>query len=122
MPADWTRRLDFSKIAFPTDSVSIGRIRRIEPDVVDEDDVRVEDSTLRAAISHEVAVAVEAFRTAQGHSPTTDGLEQRGHNLEVLNEVYVLYGLSAGMHQTDQLLREIESQAAAQARSRGGRS
>lgn len=102
------------ELVLPTDGVPLGRLRQTEPHLFREYIVDAEDSDVIAAVGHELSIAHAAFREAVG-LPHPDGYYGRAHNVDVLNDVYARYGISSGMHQTEELVRGIERQAAAQA-------
>ena len=66
----------------------------------------------------ELQIADRAFELALGR-PEPMG-DTRQDQIRMLNQAYKEYGLSSGMHQTRQLVREIEAAAVEQAKQYKG--
>lgn len=112
--------LDLSAIFFPTDSVTIGHMRRLKPELFRRlTDVSLFDLGLAGAIAVETTLAEKAFVRA---IPAPDlNEESREELIEMLNVDYCEWGLSSGLNQTRELVRTFEIAAAAQARTPRGR-
>jgi hypothetical protein len=116
--------LDFRRITFPSDRITIGTLRAAHPHIGGSPtDGIPEDSDVNALLGVEREFALRAFRKALGRSrpPSRDG-DYRRELASCLDDGYVRYGLSSGPHDTEVLLRGIEAQAAGQAREWIGRS
>jgi hypothetical protein len=109
--------LDPSKIDFPLDSVTFGRMRRFYPRALSGaqlDHARAAEIDLIAAHCFELSLAERAFAKAAGH-PDPHPVADRREDIATVNAAYKLYGLSSGMQETKQLVRTIETAAAKQA-------
>lgn len=118
MPSGDAPVLDLRCIALPSDVLTLGRVRAIEPKLHRGRAILLGESHAAAAVNHELEIAHHAFRAALGDPPAIQW--SRADNVEVLDEVYRQYGLSTGLHATEELVKEIERQAATQARARFG--
>lgn len=109
-------RIDLVRIRFPTDSITIGDIKRVEPHVFADWECKHWDSQTRAVGTRlwEHALADQAFCRALGMAPVTLK-SSRALILDVLGEGYRAYGLSSGEFEDEELARSIETQAIAQA-------
>jgi hypothetical protein len=124
-------QIDFTRIEFPTDRLTVKELRKALPHCFDlpapegphhqrEGFFKREslESYLGGIINAEREVAALAFHTALGqvkpeyHEGT---LGPRWEVLEVLISDYTKVGLARGEHHGQELIREIESQAVAQA-------
>jgi hypothetical protein len=130
---DQEPQLDLTKIAFPTDRLSIKDLRRLLPDGFDRlgfggEPERVHyfqmgskygGEELRWMLNAERAVASWAFNAALGRASsevmTSHPMEVR----EMLAESFIEYRLASGPHQAEQMIRDIEVQASAQAKAFG---
>lgn len=117
--------LDYSGILFPTDSLTLGVIRRVHPAGFDADPAEGFDHSnpligLNTAIYIERLIAHAAFDRAAGRSADRlrEAATDRAGCVEELALHYTAYGLSEGPHHTEQLVRQIEAQAAAQVKRR----
>lgn len=120
--------VDYTRIPFPSDHLTFGAVRRAHPDLFDVDGTELFFDTATTATDVpdlfylERLLARQAFEAALGRP----GELLRSRNLEredCLQELtagYVRYGLSTGRHHTEQLVREFEALAAAQAPGRSG--
>jgi hypothetical protein len=124
--------IDFTLIAFPSDSLTISTVRKAYPysfDLPDRNEFirsnsarynsrkSIEDA-LGGLINFERIVASLAFKKALG-LPLSDqesDFKSSGDSLDFLAEEYVLLALAAGPHEARELIKGIESQATAQAR------
>ena len=132
--SDSEPQLDLTKIAFPSDSLTVKKLREVLPQHFDNPSrgPHVEaNGEWEAMLSFERSVAKHAFDAARGKTisqfDAMRGLTlsqsiQRQHNelesyKEGLRELYVKYDLASGPHHVEQLIRDIETQAQNQARS-----
>jgi hypothetical protein len=129
--------IDFSLIAFPTDRLSVQDMRRLYPhgfDLTVDDDALGEiregtyyrrrslDVILGDLVDVEREVAERAFyRALGGHRPDRLCGNPDEAVLCLVNG-YIQFGLASGEHHVDQLVRDIENQATAQAHRFLGRS
>ena len=116
--------VDYTTISFPSDRISLLAIRRAHPDEIDVEGTgnffRTEhvDHTIGTLVYIERLLARAAFEAALGKPG--DILREHGLTradcLDDLTEWYTAYGVAAGLQHTEQLVRDIESQAASQAK------
>lgn len=118
-----TPRFDPTGIKFPSDAITLGQIRVQEPNlfcphVLD----RLHADEIDAVATHrwELRLAEKAFAEVLGLPNPLPRDDRRGV-VQMLNEAYKQYGISSGMHQTRQLVRDIEAAAVEQARKYQGR-
>ena len=121
-------RLDLSKITFPSDDLSFGRLRSVFPDLFDTD-VKVTFFSLSESSSdyHSVQltnllegereIATMAFSEAVGQTWRDPDGFSRNEIKKFLTEDYIRYGVARGKQHAAQLIREIESEAIKQAKS-----
>lgn len=118
-------QLDATKVAFPSDQLSIKDIRRIWPESVDTGAEVVLFSSsagaadmLYAMLTMERDLAKATFDQNFGKD-TFSTITYADGNVaalkEDLSESYIKYGLAKGQSSADQLIRRIEAQANAQA-------
>ncbi len=113
--------LDLKPIAFPTDRLTIGDLRRDQPVLFSQEGLFRSYSSSSAgllnvltAMLSERILAEKAFAKAAGQADRWASEERREH-LDALNEYYVRLGLSSGPRATRELVRQIEQAAVAQA-------
>jgi hypothetical protein len=120
---DHDPHIEFSLIPFPSDELSIRRLRDRFPKSFDRtnDDIRffrsaVDDVDVMMKI--EGQLARKSFHDALGRETKAPGWgwEQARANL---TDLYVQFGLASGPHHAEQLIREFEHTAADQARGAG---
>ncbi len=107
------------KIKYPSDSLTLGYIRAREPDShsnrggkIVEDDAPI---GIDKILWWEEGVAFVAFhRAASGRMPTPEEKELAPE----LARMYVEYGMASGLRAAEEMVRSIESQAAALAKGR----
>lgn len=119
--------IDYTSLRFPSDRITIRDMRRAHPDRFDVEGGRrfaepedEEDFLVGTLIYMERLVARAAFEAALGKPGdlyAERALEKEGC-VEEMAEMYRRYGVSTGLEHTRQLLRDLESQAAQQARGR----
>lgn len=107
-------------IAFPTDAITFGAMRRNESWL---DDLNAHSGDVAANevfSSHrfELYIARKAFAKARG-LPDPDASITREEIVDLLHRVYRKFGLVKGMHTTRQLIQDIETAAVAQAAALG---
>jgi hypothetical protein len=122
--------VEFTQISFPSDSLTVAALRKSYPRSFDLPRVGGSDrtygrgsldDTLGNVIDNERLIASLAFKKAIGLSPTEAETEEPRETLvEFLTHDYVTLGVAAGEHHAEQLIRDIEAQATAQARSHPG--
>jgi hypothetical protein len=118
--------IDYTSIRFPSDRITVADIRRAHPGSFDvEDGGRFRECSrnffpLDTVIYLERLLARAAYEKAIGKPG--DILDDRGLErsdcMKDLTKFYATYGVAKGAHLTEQLIREIESQAASQATGR----
>ena len=108
--------LDSSAIAFPMDVVTLGDMRRREPELFAGPFVMstASNSDVLATHSIERLLAEKAFARAAGFTEPFPG-ESRAALVDDLDEAYRGYGISSGIQATRELVRKFEAAAAAQA-------
>ena len=128
--------IDLTQIEFPTDKLTVKVLRRAYPEGFDveppPDRVVMPfrrplhrmslDNVLSSIVNSERILAEMAFKAAMGQS--VEGDDRQGGReiiIEDLGNDYIRLGLARGEHEAREMMGSIESQAAAQARQRGGR-
>ncbi|MDE2508636.1 MAG: hypothetical protein KGM43_15605 [Planctomycetota bacterium] len=126
--------IDFTRIEFPSDKITVKMIRQAWPDTVD---VEREQSWSRAphrryvrhsldavlgegVIDPERMLAERAFKVALGQPVKDDLFQSRDELIDSLGSAYLDFGLARGEHEVAALVRRFEAQAEAQARQRSG--
>ena|ERR1700722_8759986 len=123
MPSpDSVPSLDLSQMPFPTDKVTIGAIRQRQPSLFINEDADIARFDVFATMSVERVLAKKAFAKAAGlPDPFPDdgsmSTYTRQEAVWMLNSDYQRYGISTGLHQTRELVKDFEKAAADQARS-----
>jgi hypothetical protein len=129
--------IDFRRIAFPSDGLTVGVLRRLFPKQFDSepDTSFFSGSPFRSAHGLEHAedavggmlymerqLALSAFSLTVGdpHPKRSLAPEDRDDYAAELGQLYVRYGIAPGNAAAQQLIRSIESQAIAQAAGHGG--
>ena len=114
-------QLDYSKINFPTDRLTVGQLRRMDKAAFPHGGIesrvrtaRLEDAKglYHAWVEHHAAECVFGKAAGRGDHPS-DLVECV---IEELNEFYVEMGWSSGAHQTTQLVNRFLDAARSQAR------
>ncbi|MBW7904771.1 MAG: hypothetical protein LC135_09185 [Phycisphaerae bacterium] len=116
-----TPRFDPRGIKFPTDAITLGRMRAEDPAIFTIQGMgkaRAEEIDALLVHNVELQIADRAFELALGR-PEPIG-DTRQDQIGMLNKAYKEYGLSSGMHQTRQLVRDIEAAAVEQANQHKG--
>lgn len=118
--------VDFESLSYPSDRLTIGDIRRTEPQLFAHDDPNVldkawQDSEIAVMLWAERGLAHKAFAKAAGRPDPHSGLgTDRSDLMQALADTYRRYGLASGPKLTVQMARDVEKQAAAQARAQLG--
>lgn len=115
--------IDLHAMAFPTDAITLGQMRRNEPYLLDELSTAPGHVATNDAFSthrYEVMLALKAFASAAGHRDPIQGTS-RAEIIEHLSDAYAAFGLVKGECSTKQLIEQVEAQAAQQARQRVSR-
>jgi hypothetical protein len=104
--------LDFSAIEFPSDRVTIGKMRKLLPAQFTPTGLKA--SHFEAPVLHtllcEQVLAEQAFAAAAG-LPSPHTLWDRRESILALNSDYCRFGISSGLQQTYQLVRRFEQAA-----------
>jgi hypothetical protein len=119
-----TPRFDPTGIKFPSDAITLGQMRAREPGLFRPPALdRLGATGIDAIATHrwELRLAEKAFAEVLG-LPNPIPNDDRRSVVEMLNRAYKLFGVSSGIQQTWQLVRDFESAAAEQARGIAGRS
>jgi len=117
---------DSRQITFPLDNVTWGDIRRAK---INADEELRQAITLQELPSGEAVVSAHTFELELAISAYHEGLgrgpvmskAQRRQTIELIEDVYLQYGLSTGRHQTEELVRSFTDAARAQGEAIRGR-
>lgn len=113
--------IDLTKIAFPSDGMTLKDIRRIWPDFVDAGEVTIFSRNVGPAdwvfamltMERDLARATYALKLGSNNKCVhSDNVTELGEDLSGL---YVEYGIANGPSTANELIRGIESQANMQA-------
>lgn len=117
---DGPQNIDFRSIRFPSDTLTLGALRTLDPELFDiggriEEDrydrvVTMMENKLVSLMCCEREVAHSAYAKAAG-LPVLD--EFGADYAPDLEKHFIEFGLASGPHHARQLIRDIESQAAA---------
>jgi hypothetical protein len=122
--AESSAALDVSALDLPSDRITIGQIRRSQPDCFDtygkSGEHSVSTLNIAATIATELILARNAYAKALGRSPD-EPMDEKERRDEILglNEDYCEFGISTGPKHTFELIRKLESDAANQAKQNG---
>jgi hypothetical protein len=109
--------IDFTRLWFPTDAITIGDLRKKFPfafEGVDPDYFNEGDDNMSALVECERTVAQWAFDKALGRpTPSADEWRDQEEGLEI---TYTEMELAKGAKHAEQLVRDLKEAAAAQAR------
>ncbi|MEM7398092.1 MAG: hypothetical protein AAF354_04035 [Pseudomonadota bacterium] len=117
--------LDYTKIDFPTDQLTLGQIRRLSPEQCPRGQVaagtKLDDAvgSLEAWCEHNIAENTYEHELRGMRGPVPD--ESEGGTLERLDKFYREMGWSSGLHQTKQIIRRFSEAVRQQAREARGR-
>jgi len=107
------KSVDYSRIAFPSDQLTFGQLRKSHPERFDVDDPKPFNKNqphnnfdIEPIFYLERLLAKAAFEEVLGPNDHIFDRHYLSHEDCVieLNKYYLQYGLSTGMHQTQQLL------------------
>jgi hypothetical protein len=116
--------LDLYAIEFPSDKVTLGRVRQVEnacngghafSSAKELDNVRATEIHAIVPLHHEMLLAEKAYAKALG-LPDPDHLMSRGQLVRDLREQWKEDDISSGPQQSTQLIRNIEQAAIRQAK------
>jgi hypothetical protein len=119
--------IDYTSINFPSDRITIADVRRAHPERFDAENGEAFEQThdepkftLNLIIYLERLLARAAYERARGKAGDVLGEHglDRDECVEELTKFFGTYRVAKGANHTEQLIRDIESQAAAQAASR----
>lgn len=115
---------DPAAIALPSDAITLGQMRRHDPEAFSTFsrlmDARADEIDAIGTHCMDLVLAESAFARAAGISDPHHQHWQKEYR-SLLNDAYKEYGLSTGMQQTRQLVRDFEAQAIRQAEKVRGR-
>jgi hypothetical protein len=116
--------IDFTKIDFPSDGLTIKTLRRLSPDHFDSEPEACAKLLHNRAgnpmgdvltlLDAERMVAQGAFFKTVGVQCSRDYLEDVRGCAQDVAKLYVHFGIAKGQHHAEQLIRDIESQAVKQ--------
>jgi hypothetical protein len=113
------RRCDCATLEFPSDAITLGRMRRKEPylfSLAALDRVGLANIDVASVLRREIMIAEKSFDKAlRRPDPFPDGSSHRDVLIEDLKEAYQEYGLASGDKSALELIRRLEAAAAAQA-------
>jgi hypothetical protein len=102
--------LDFKRLATPGKGLTLGRLYELYGRIAEIKEVA---GTILAL---ESLVADTTYQWARGREKPTRFVKEHEEDITNLKNLYIETGLAAGPHHAEQLIREIENQARAQAR------
>jgi len=111
--------IEYSTLSFPSDRLTFAEIRKVEAELLAEDDPggwHLADLEIIPAHLFERVLANKAFAQAIGQ-PDPHPDDNRLDLILGLHEAYVRYGISSGLQQSRQLIRQLETEAANQAKA-----
>jgi hypothetical protein len=114
--------LNLATLGFPSDRVTVGQLRRRQPTIFDRSSafhISAELLEILATVHLENVVARRAF-AAECNLADPFPNENRCELIRLLDADYRRYGISSGIQQTRQFLRELESVARKQGRKQLG--
>jgi hypothetical protein len=131
--------IDYTSIAFPSDSLTVGKLRKLYPERFDVEGAGIRhffaanagkntddsnESMLADMLTGERYLARHAYEQALGKTWTclTELGDTREESAEELSERYIHFGLASGPQHAEQLIRSFEAQAVAQAKPGQGQS
>jgi len=121
--------IDYTLVRFPSDRLDIGAIRRTHPEFFDVQQARfseafevitdaVDGPNIGSMLRIERLLAMNAFEEVRGAFTKTNTVsdEDKPGFIEELASHYMQYGIASGLQHAQQLILDIEAQAAGQAR------
>ena len=106
-----TGRLDFNRVVTPGKGLTLGRLDELYGKIAKIQEV------VSAIITFEHRIADTAYRWARGQEKPTRFVKEQEEDIRDLSNLYIETGLAAGPHHAEQIIRDIENQARAQARN-----
>jgi hypothetical protein len=120
-----TPKIDFCRIVFPTDTVTVGSLRAKFPSAIEKHDPDFEPDFFNviAAMDGERRLAQLAFDAVLGvdHSQDNPLEGTRSDVTRELLESYPVLGIASGPKHARELIRKIETEATAQAQEYVGK-
>lgn len=112
--------IDFTRLSFPSDKLTIGAMRAAQPYRFSGDEVSLID--VAGLLTTERWLARKAYAAALGQSdPYGDcTLTEREGVIQGLADAYVMFGLSSGIKHTREMIKSLETAAAEQAKRHVG--
>lgn len=109
-------QIDYGKLSFPSDALTIGMIRKAVPELFAQDDPEFfQDGFASVEVSgmlhSERILAHRAFASAAGRPDPYPDEAGRQEMIKMLAESYKLFGLASGRQHTEQLVRAVEADA-----------
>ncbi len=114
---------DFSRITFPSDKITIGRIRAEQPGLFTSQelgDIRASYLNAFNTVAGELDIAERVWAQTLGLPKPTPRFS-REDEIRMTNDDYVRYGISTGLVMTRQLIGDLEKAVAEKARQAVGR-
>lgn len=106
---------DLSSIEFPSERITLGQLRKVEPEFLSTDRAMIDNHMTVVhginALRIEQILARQAWAAAIG-LPDPIPFRKRATEIEYLTDVYKDYGISTGPQQTEELVRRFETEAA----------
>lgn len=111
-----------SLVAFPSDAITLGQMRRHEPELFTLGAIS-KRSDCDAFATHwwERVLAENAVANAEGRQLPHPDVDREHVVTELLHEAYADYGLSRGIHETRRIVEQFEKDAVGKAKSQHGR-
>jgi hypothetical protein len=119
-----TQPLDLAAIDLPSDRITMGTIRRVHPNLFADykNSLKAPSSNLNvpAIIAEEIDLARIAYARALGvQTRERSSAAERHESILNLDVDYRTYGISTGIRHTLEMVRDLERQAAQQAKQTG---
>lgn len=108
---------DVSSIAFPSDAITLGQMRKQEPGLFTDNalqSTKLLDCDAVATHWWERVLAENAIARAAGRSLPHPDVDRTHVVNDLLHEAYEMYGLSKGIHETGQMVQRFEQDAVRQ--------
>jgi hypothetical protein len=114
-------RVAYDRLKLPSDRITLGQMRLQEPNLFTRENPNgILDAEGISLQRIEQELAEWAFAAAAGRSP--EPIDDRPEVIEILTRGYQRYGLSSGMNQARELVRQLEAEAAQQGARIAGKS
>jgi len=125
MPDEIVPQCEAATIRFPSDAITLGAMRRAQPDLFSVGGMlngAVADSDALSVLRREIKLAEKAFAAALWLSdPFPAEMDHRDELIKDLSEAYSAYGISTGPQASLELIKGIEAEAVAQSKKWSGR-